>query len=158
DAHTAGLLVLAKIVQQYQDELSGTIVFLHQHAEELPPGGAISILQSGALNKVEAVFGNHFWSTLPVGTIATKEDVFMAGADRFAITIRGKGWHGAYPEETKDAVIVGSEIVSKLQTIISRKVSPIDTGVLTIGHFEAGTAFNVIADEAKLEGTIRYLE
>lgn len=158
DAHTASLLALAKIMQQFQAELSGTIVFLHQHAEELPPGGAISIIESGVLDQVDAVFGNHFWSTMPVGTIATKEHAFMAGADRFAITIRGKGGHGAYPEETKDAVIIGAALVNKLQTIVSRKISPIDTGVLTIGQFQAGTAFNIIADEAQLEGTIRYLK
>ncbi|HZW68437.1 MAG TPA: amidohydrolase [Pseudogracilibacillus sp.] len=158
DAHTASLLVLAKIMQKHVDKLEGSIVFLHQHAEELPPGGAKSIVQSGMLSEVDAVFGNHFWSTLPVGTIGTKEDVFMAGADRFTITIRGKGGHGAYPEETKDAVVIGAELITKLQTIISRKVSPIDTGVLTIGQFQAGTAFNIIADEAKLQGTIRYLK
>src|SRR5699024_7569703 len=158
DAHTASLLVLAKVMQEQIDRLEGSIIFLHQHAEELPPGGAKSIVQSGVLSDVDAVFGNHFWSTLPLGTIGTKEDVFMAGADRFTITIRGKGGHGAYPEETKDAVVIGAELITKLQTIISRKVSPIDTGVLTIGQFQAGTAFNIIADEAKLQGTIRYLK
>lgn len=158
DAHTATLLVLAKVMKEFQDKLQGTIIFLHQHAEELPPGGAISIVQSGALEQVDAIFGNHFWSTLPLGTIATKQDVFMAGADRFTITIRGKGGHGAYPEETKDAVVIGAEVVTALQTIISRNVSPIDTGVLTIGQFEAGTAFNIIADEASMQGTIRYLK
>lgn len=157
DAHTATLLVLAKIIAPYKAKLKGTLVFLHQHAEELPPGGAISIVESGALNEVDYIFGNHFWSTLPVGTIATREDVFMAGADRFTITIRGKGGHGAYPEETKDAVVIGSELVTTLQTIVSRNLSPLETGVLTIGKFTAGNAFNIIADEAHLEGTIRYL-
>lgn len=157
DAHTATLLVLAKVMKQFEHELSGTIVFLHQHAEELPPGGALSIIQSGALREVDAIFGNHFWATLPVGTIATKENAFMAGVDRFVITIRGKGGHGAYPEETKDTVVIGSEVVSSLQKIISRKVSPLHTGVLTIGKFTSGTAFNIIADEATMEGTIRYL-
>ena len=157
DAHTATLLVLAKIIAPYKAKLKGTLVFLHQHAEELPPGGAISIVESGALNEVDYIFGNHFWSTLPVGTIATREDVFMAGADRFTITIRGKGGHGAYPEETKDAVVIGSELVTTLQTIVSRNLSPLETGVLTIGKFAAGNAFNIIADEAHLEGTIRYL-
>lgn len=158
DAHTATLLVLAKVMKQFQEDLHGTIVFLHQHAEELPPGGAISIVESGALDEVEAVFGNHFWASLPLGTIATKSNAFMAGADRFVITIHGQGGHGAYPEDTKDAVVIGSEIINKLQTIMSRKVSPIDTGVLTIGHFEAGTTFNVIADQARMEGTVRYIK
>src|SRR5690625_3847892 len=155
DAHTATLLVLAKIIAPYKAKLKGTLVFLHQHAEELPPGGAISIVESGALNEVDYIFGNHFWSTLPVGTIATREDVFMAGADRFTITIRGKGGHGAYPEETKDAVVIGSELVTTLQTIVSRNLSPLETGVLTIGKFAAGNAFNIIADEAQLKETMR---
>src|SRR5690625_3198188 len=90
DAHTATLLVLAKILQQFQDELRGTVVFLHQHAEEVTPGGAISIVESGALDHVDAVFGNHYWATLPVGTIATKSGIFMAGADRFTITAQGE--------------------------------------------------------------------
>src|SRR5690625_3773541 len=81
----------------------------------------------------------------------------MAGADRFTITIRGKGGHGAYPEETKDALVIGSELVSTLPRIVSRNLSPLETGVLTIGKFAAGNAFNIIADEAHLEGTIRYL-
>lgn len=156
DAHTATLLVLAKILQAYREELKGEIVFLHQHAEELPPGGAKPILSSGALDHVDFIFGNHFWSTLPLGTIASREDVFMAGTDRFTINIRGKGGHGAYPEETRDAIVIASQLVSALQTIVSRQISALESGVLTIGKFSAGSAFNIIAEEAQLEGTIRY--
>src|SRR5699024_11896290 len=107
DGHTATLLILAKVMKEYQDELEGTIVFLHQHAEEETPGGAISIVESGKLDDVDAVFGNHLWATTPLGHIETRKGVFMAGTDRFEITIQGQGGHGAYPHQTKDASVIG---------------------------------------------------
>lgn len=158
DGHTATLLILAKVMKQFQAELKGTIVFLHQHAEEEPPGGAISIVQSGKLAHVDAIFGNHLWSTTPVGKVETREGVFMAGTDRFEITIKGRGGHGAYPHETKDALVIGAEVVSQLQNIVSRRIDPLKTAVVTVGKFESGTTFNIIADKAKLTGTVRYLD
>lgn len=157
DGHTATLLVLAKVMKQFQSSLKGTIVFLHQHAEELAPGGAKPIVESGALDHVDAFFGNHFWATAPLGHIQTRKDVFMAGADRFEITIKGKGGHGAYPHETKDAIIIGCNIVNQLQQIVSRRLNPLDTAVITVGEFKAGTAFNIISDSARINGTVRYL-
>ncbi|WP_067729795.1 M20 family metallopeptidase [Oceanobacillus damuensis] len=156
DGHTATLLTLAKVMKQYENELEGTIVFLHQHAEEYAPGGAKPIVESGALANVDAVFGTHLWATLPVGVLQTAKSAFMAGADRFEITIKGQGGHGAYPHETKDAIVLGAELVSQLQQIVSRRLDPIETAVITTGVFQAGNAFNVIADQAKLIGTVRY--
>lgn len=158
DGHTATLLILAKVMQQFQDKLSGTIVFLHQHAEEIPPGGAISIIESGALDDVDAVFGNHLWTPTPLGEVTTKQGPFMAGVDSFTIKVKGKGGHGGYPHETKDALVIGAEITTHLQNILSRRLSPFQTAVITIGKFEAGTSFNVIADEATLTGTVRYFD
>ncbi|ASN06580.1 M20 family metallopeptidase [Virgibacillus necropolis] len=158
DGHTATLLSLAKALLSFQDELPGTVVFLHQHAEEYAPGGAKPIVESGALNHVDAVFGTHLWATTPLGVMQTSKDVFMAGADRFDITIQGKGGHGGYPHETNDAIIIGAEVITQLQKIISRRIDPLQTAVLTIGIFEAGNAFNIIADKAKLVGTMRYLD
>lgn len=158
DGHTATLLVLAKVMKQFQEELHGTIVFLHQHAEEIPPGGAISIRESGALDEVDAIFGNHLWVPTPLGEVTTKPGPFMAGVASFTITVKGKGGHGGYPHETKDAIVIASEITTQIQNIISRKISPFATSVITIGKFEAGTSFNVIADEAKLTGTVRYFD
>src|SRR5699024_8936255 len=89
--------------------------------------------------------------------LETSTDAFMAGTDRFEITIQGKGGHGAYPHETNDAIAIGSELVSQLQHIVSRRLDPLQTAVVTIGVFEAGNAFNVIADTATLKGTVRYL-
>ena len=158
DGHTATLLVLAKVMKQLQKHLSGTIIFLHQHAEEMTPGGAKPIIESGKLDEVDAVFGNHLWATTPLGTIQTRPGVFMAGADRFDVVINGRGGHGAYPHETKDALLIGAEIVSQIQNIISRRIDPLQTAVITIGKFEAGNTFNVIADKAKFVGTVRYLD
>lgn len=158
DGHTATLLTLAKVMKDYQEELPGTIVFLHQHAEEYAPGGAKPIIESGAIDHVDAVFGTHLWATTPVGVLQTSKDAFMAGADRFNITIQGQGGHGGYPHETKDAIVIGSQVVAQLQQIVSRRLDPLDTAVVTIGVFEAGNAFNIIADQAKLVGTVRYLK
>ncbi|MFD2130112.1 M20 family metallopeptidase [Pseudogracilibacillus auburnensis] len=158
DGHTATLLVLAKVMKEYQEDLVGTILFLHQHAEEETPGGAKPIVESGALDHVDAVFGNHLWATTPLGTIQTRNGVFMAGTDRFEITIKGQGGHGAYPHETKDAVVIGAEVVSQLQNIVSRRVDPLKTAVITVGKFAAGNTFNIIADQATLIGTVRYLD
>jgi amidohydrolase len=157
DGHTASLLALAKAMQQFQDELPGTIEFLHQHAEEYAPGGAKPIVESGALDHVDAVFGTHLWATTPLGVLQTSEDVFMAGADRFTITIQGLGGHGAYPHETKDSIVIAAQLITQLQQIVSRRLDPLDTAVVTVGIFEAGKAFNVIADKATLTGTVRYL-
>ncbi|SFD42840.1 amidohydrolase [Lentibacillus persicus] len=157
DGHTATLLLLAKAMKAFQNDLPGTIVFVHQHAEEFAPGGAKPMIESGKLNHVEAVFGTHLWATVPFGELQTSTDVFMAGADRFEIKIQGKGGHGGYPHQTKDAIVLGSQLVSNLQEITSRRLDPLETAVLTIGIFESGQAFNVVADSARLVGTVRYL-
>lgn len=158
DGHTAILLTLAKVLQKFQDQLPGNVVFLHQHAEERTPGGARSMIDDGALDNVDAIFGAHLWATEELGVLQTSKNVLMAGADRFEITIQGKGGHGAVPHQTKDAVVIGAEIVLSLQKIISRQLDPLDTAVLTIGKFDAGNDFNIIADQAKLIGTVRYLQ
>lgn len=158
DGHTAILLTLAKVLQKFQDQLPGNVVFLHQHAEERTPGGARSMIDDGALDNVDAVFGAHLWATEELGVLQTSKNVLMAGADRFEITIQGKGGHGAVPHQTKDAVVIGAEIVLSLQKIISRQLDPLATAVLTIGKFDAGNDFNIIADQAKLIGTVRYLQ
>lgn len=158
DGHTATLLVIARVLKEFQDDLPGTVVFIHQHAEEMNPGGAKPIIESGALDHLDAIFGTHLWSGIPVGRIEISKDVLMAGADSFRITLHGKGGHGSEPHETKDAITIGAQLVTQLQTIISREVNPMRTAVLSIGKFHAGTAFNVIADKAEIDGTVRYLD
>lgn len=158
DGHTASLLTLAKVMKEFQNELIGTIVFVHQHAEEFAPGGAKPIIETGKLDHVDAVFGNHLWATTPVGRVETRTGPLMAGADRIELIVQGKGGHGAFPHEAKDAIVIGAEIVTKLQSIVSRKVDPLKPAVITIGRFDAGTTFNVIADKATIIGTVRYFD
>lgn len=158
DGHTAALLCLAKALIPFQDVLPGNIVFIHQPAEEYAPGGAKPMIDEGVLENVDAVFGSHLWVNAPTGVIQTSSEAFMAGTDRFEITIKGKGGHGAQPHQTKDAIMIGSQLVQSLQQIVSRRIDPLKTAVLSIGTFEAGQAFNIIADKAKLTGTVRFFD
>ncbi|RHB50019.1 M20 family metallopeptidase [Exiguobacterium sp. AM39-5BH] len=153
DAHTATLLVLAKALTEI--DLPGDVVLIHQFAEELAPGGAKPMIEDGCLDGVDYIYGSHIWTPLPFGTIGVKTGPIMAAADRFELTIKGKGGHGAIPQHTVDAVMVGTNIVSQLQQVVSRRIDPLEPAVLTVGTFVAGQAFNVIADEAKLSGTVR---
>ncbi|WP_409253349.1 M20 family metallopeptidase [Bacillus sp. SCS-153A] len=155
DGHTAALLVLAKTMNELKAELPGTIVFIHQHAEEYAPGGAKPMVEAGCLEGVDAVFGTHLWATETLGKIQYRTGPIMAAADRFEITIQGAGGHGAQPHKTKDSIVAASQLVGTLQQIVSRRVNPLEPAVVTIGSFVADNAFNVIADSAKLIGTVR---
>ncbi|UYZ14500.1 amidohydrolase [Brevibacillus sp. WF146] len=155
DAHTSGLLGLATVLARHRDEIPGTITFLFQHAEEENPGGAIQMVEDGALQGVDAIFGAHLWSMCPVGTVWVSAGPVMANCDDFIIEIKGKGGHGAVPQETVDAIVIGSQIVSALQTIASRNISPLESVVVTVGTFHAGDNYNVIADRCRLTGTVR---
>lgn len=155
DGHTATLLVLAKALNEMKDELEGNYVFIHQHAEEYAPGGAKTMIEDGCLDGVDVIFGTHLWASEPTGTIQYRTGPIMAAADRFEIVIQGKGGHGAQPHKTKDAIVTASQLVVNLQQVVSRRVNPVESAVVTIGSFTAENAFNVIADKAKLIGTVR---
>ncbi|MDZ5713070.1 amidohydrolase [Jeotgalibacillus haloalkalitolerans] len=155
DGHTSTLLHLAKAIHTIKDELPGTYVMIHQHAEEYAPGGAISMIEDGCLDGVDVVFGTHLWVTGELGDIEYRTGPIMAAADRFEIKIQGAGGHGAQPHKTKDAVVAGSQLVTSLQQIAARRVNPVESAVVSVGSFVAENAFNVIADSAKLIGTAR---
>ncbi len=155
DGHTSSLLGLAKALREIKEEISGTIVFIHQHAEEYAPGGAIEMIKDGCLDGVDYVFGTHLWATEPLGKLQYRTGPVMAAADRFHIEVQGQGGHGAMPHLTKDAIVIGSQLVTNLQQLVSRRVNPLQSAVLSIGAFEAKNAFNVIADTATLTGTVR---
>lgn len=155
DAHTAALLAIAKVLSEIKDDLNGNIVLIHQFAEEIAPGGAIAMIEDGCLDGVDAIFGTHIWSTIPVGEIGYRTGPIMAAADRFEIKVLGKGGHGASPHETVDPIALGTLLVQQLQQIISRRIDPLKPAVLTVAKFHAGTAFNVIPDTAEIEGTVR---
>jgi len=155
DGHTAVLLEVAAILQQYRQHLNGNVRLIFQHAEEIAPGGAKPMIEAGALDGVDAVYGIHLWTPLPVGVVATRPGPMMAASDEFNIVIEGKGGHGGLPHETVDSVLVGAELTVSLQSIVSRSVNPVDPAVVSVGMFHAGTGFNVIAEQASLTGTVR---
>ncbi|WP_275899613.1 amidohydrolase [Bacillus piscicola] len=155
DGHTATLLYLAKALNAIQEDLPGTVVFIHQHAEEYAPGGAIDMIHDGCLDNVDVIFGTHLWATVPYGTVQYKRGPMMSAADRFEIDIVGKGGHGGTPHLTKDAIVIGSQLVTNIQQLVSRRVDPVEPAVVSIGSFVADNAFNVIADSAKIVGTVR---
>lgn len=157
DAHTAMLLGLARILMDRRDTFAGTVKLLFQPAEELPPGGAKGMIEEGVLEDphVDVVLGLHVGSNLETGKISIGEGPIMAAADGYRITIQGKGGHGASPHLCVDPVLVGSQIVVALQTLVSREVDPTDQAVVSNCVFKAGEAFNVIPDTAQLAGTVR---
>lgn len=155
DGHTATLLVLGKTLHEMRDELKGTYRLIHQHAEELAPGGAKPMIEAGVLEGVDVIFGTHLWSTTPIGRIDYRVGPVMAAADSFTIKVQGRGGHGAMPHETKDAVVIGSQIVNNLQQLVSRRVDPLESAVLSVTSFVAENPYNIIADHAVLSGTVR---
>lgn len=158
DGHTATLLGLAKALNKMKSEIKGNIIFIHQHAEEVAPGGAKPMIEDGCLDGVDVIFGTHLWAPTPIGEILVKDGAIMAAADKVEIAIQGKGGHGAEPHHSIDAVTLASQFVISAQQLISRRIDPLKSAVLTIGHFEAINPFNVIADRVKLAGTIRTFE
>lgn len=158
DGHTAMLLGAAKVLSQYREHISGAVKFLFQPAEEAGPlGGAQPMIDAGAMEnpKVDYVFALHLWPEVPFGKVGLKTGALMSASDRLKIEITGKGGHGAAPHNAVDSVVVASQVVNALQTVVSRNVDPLDAVVVTIGSMHAGQQYNVIAPSAQLEGTVR---
>ncbi|MDQ0430190.1 amidohydrolase [Planomicrobium stackebrandtii] len=155
DGHTASLLGLAKALNSMQADIEGTIVFLHQHAEELPPGGANAMIEDGCLEGVDVIFGTHLQAQMPLGEIGYRSGPLQAAPDRFDIKILGKGGHGASPHDTKDSIVIGGQLINNLQQIVSRRIDPLESAVVSICSFEAKNPYNVIADTAEMVGTVR---
>jgi amidohydrolase len=161
DGHTATLLGTAGLLKQIENELPVCVKFLWQPAEE-GGGGGERLVEAGVLDgrvgpKVRAIFGLHGWPGLKVGTVATKAGTLLAATDTFAATFVGRGCHGAFPHLGLDPVVTACEAVLNLQQFVSREIDPTDAAVVTIGKIHAGTATNVIPDEATIEGTARTL-
>lgn len=154
DAHTAMLLTAAKALYQIKSQLRGTVRLIFQPSEENGQGAA-EMIRQGAMEGVDQVFGIHIWSKAPAGKIICQTGPAFASADILEITFTGRGGHGAVPNETIDAAIIASAFVSNIQTIISREVDPLEPVVITIGKMEVGTQYNVVAETAKLQGTVR---
>ncbi|GAF12510.1 LOW QUALITY PROTEIN: N-acetyl-L,L-diaminopimelate deacetylase [Bacillus sp. JCM 19045] len=160
DAHTAMLLGTGLLLKHHQSELAGTVLLLFQPAEEdAPIGGAQAMMEDPTFLKWEpdVVFGQHVWPDLPVGQIGVRQEAMMGNSDRFSITINGKAGHASMPHQGVDAIVAANQVMTSLQTIVSRNVAPLDSAVITVGTISGGDRYNVIASEVTLEGTVRTL-
>jgi amidohydrolase len=159
DGHTSMLVGAARALSQdhLRERLNGSVKFVFQPAEEGGGGGRVMV-EEGVAEGVSSIFALHLWPGLPFGKAATKAGPIMAAADAFEITVKGSGGHGAMPHLTTDAVTIAAQIVTALQTVVSREVNPVEPAVLTVGEIEAGFAFNIIPETARLGGTVRTLD
>ena len=159
DGHTAMALVTATVLNAIKEQFRGRIKFVFQPAEE-GPGGAKPMIEAGVLEnpKVDYALGCHIWPNIPESTIGIRAGVLLAAMFSFDITISGKGGHGAMPHLCVDALETGCQVVNALQRIVSRKMNPLHPTVVTVGRFQAGTAYNVIPERARLSGTARTFE
>ena len=162
DFHTANLLGAASILNDYKTEFSGKIVLLFQPAEEKIPGGAIQVLESGILESfggtIKAVLGLHVSPRVSVGKVGLRSGRFMASSDEFYFTIKGRGGHAAEPHRAVDPIMIGAQLLTTLQQVVSRKANPDVPSVLTFGRFIGDGAANVIPEEVKLAGTFRTMD
>ncbi len=154
DGHTSILLAVADILHKRRTELTGNVKFVFQPAEERI-GGAEPMIQEGAMQGVDGIIGLHLISDYPLGRVGVRAGPIFASADRFILTVKGKGGHAAMPETTVDPIVISAYIVTALQTLISRETSPFSPAVITIGIIQAGTAFNIIPESAEMHGTMR---
>jgi len=154
DAHTSMLLIAAKALSDVKNELPGNVRLLFQPAEEIAQG-AKAMVDQGAMDGVDNVFGIHIWSQIPTHKVACSPGPSFAAADIFKVHFTGKGGHGAIPQDCIDAALVASSFVMNVQTVVSRTIDPQQAAVLTVGKMEVGTRFNIIAENALIEGTVR---
>ena len=155
DGHTAMLLGVAQLMSRRGAELPGEVRFVFQHAEEKPPGGAVELVEAGVMEGVDAIVGAHLMSIIDTGQIVVLPGPELAAADLFEITVRGRGGHGAMPQQTVDPVAVAAQLVSALQLPVSRQTDPLDSAVLSITRIVGGSAHNVIPETVELWGTVR---
>lgn len=154
DSHTAMLLTAARALYEVREQMSGNVRLIFQPAEEIAEG-AKAMIDQGALDSVDNIFGMHIWSGSPAGKISCNLGSSFASADLLKVTFRGRGGHGSMPEACIDAAVVASAFVMNLQAIVARETSPLESAVVTIGRMDVGTRFNVIAENAVLDGTVR---
>ncbi len=157
DGHVAIALGVAAVMASLKDRWVGTLRLCFQPAEEVAAGAERMITQ-GALEGVDRAIGLHVWTPLDAGRVAVSPDLVFGSADEFRLTVRGHGGHGGLPHTSIDPVVAAAHVVVALQTLVSREVAPDSTAVVTIGRIEGGQAFNVIAEEVRLRGTVRASE
>ena len=160
DAHTAMLLGAAYVLNELRDRFDGCVKLVFQPAEEdAAASGAKAMIADGVLEDphVDAMYGQHVWPPIPTGKIGVRNGAMMASSDRFFITVHGKSSHASRPEDGIDSAVIAAYIITALQMIVSRNVGALDSAVISIGKLTAGTRYNIIAEEARLEGTCRNL-
>ncbi|WP_028778309.1 M20 metallopeptidase family protein [Shimazuella kribbensis] len=155
DGHTAILLSVAKWASENRYRIKPNLVFVFQSAEEMGPSGAEALIEQGLLELLDEIYGLHLWQPLKKGKIGLLSGSMMASSDEFELVIHGSGGHGALPHETIDPIFVASQVISGIQSIISRKINPMEPAVITVGKVVAGTTYNIIPHEATLYGTLR---
>ncbi|MGI8314580.1 M20 metallopeptidase family protein [Halobacillus mangrovi] len=158
DAHTSMLLGAGYALQQMKADIKGTILLVFQPAEEnSPSGGSQAMMEDGVFHEYtpDVIYGQHVWPGLPVGQMGIRDKEMMGASDRFKVTVKGKGGHASMPHDGNDALLIANQIISSLQTIVSRNVNPLESAVVTIGRIEGGYSYNVIPNEVVLEGTVR---
>jgi amidohydrolase len=156
DGHMAILLGVARVLARHRDTMRGRVRLIFQPAEE-GPGGAEPMIAEGALEnpRPDAAFALHVWSQLPIGYAGLRAGPMMAYTDEIAIRVRGRGGHGAHPNEGIDAIVAAAQLIVALQTVVSRSVDPTQSAALSVGKISGGTVMNALAEEVKLEGTQR---
>lgn len=157
DFHTAAVFGAALLLQERKEELQGTVKILFQPAEE-SSHGAETVLETGVLSDVTAIFGLHTAAYLPVGTLGIREGSVMAAVDRFELNITGTGCHGGHPDEGVDTILVAASVIQAFQSIVGRNLNPFHTGVVSVTRINGGNTWNVIPDKVELEGTVRSME
>ncbi len=159
DVHTASLLGVAQILSRLKEEFSGTVKLVFQPGEEKAPGGAAMMIKEGVLEnpRPAGMLGQHVAPNIPVGKVGFREGLYMASADELYVTVKGKGGHGAMPDQNIDPVLIASHIIVALQQIVSRHANPKIPSVLSFGKVIANGATNVIPNEVHIEGTFRTL-
>lgn len=148
-------MVLADALTEMKEDFSGKIVIIHQPAEEMPPGGSSLMIKDGVLDGVDSIIGCHVMSQMDFGKIYYHKGPTQQARAKFVAVVKGTGGHGAAPHEANDAIVIASNLVLSLQTIVSRRVNPMTPGVVTIGSFDGVGQFNIIKDSVTLEGDVR---
>lgn len=155
DGHAAILLGIAKLFSEKTEQLKGTLVCIFQHAEELPPGGAIELVKAGVMEGVNEIYGLHLSSNYPTGKFGVVSGALTSATDRFDVKVIGKGGHSSLPEQCVDPIVTAAQIVIGLQNIVARRISAYEKAVLSVCQINGGDAYNIIPGEVTLTGSVR---